>query len=553
MLGTENDPDIMEQGSAVTVEQEPTREELISDAAQILVNENEVLVGDELVEEPMPQMDFNSNLVEFISEDVAKKLASDLTSSIKGDKQSRSEWEKTYKEGLEYLGMKFDEQRSQPFEGSSGVVHPILAEAVTQFQAQAYKEMLPAKGPVKTEILGARTIETENQAERVQEFMNYYIMNVMKEYDPELDMLLFYLPLAGSAFKKVYFDFVTNKAVSKFIPPEDLIVPYEASDISSAERITHVINMSLNEVKKQQLTGFYANVDMPENSYADDDSDVETTIDEIQGVSPSYKEDRNRVIYEIHTVLDIEGFEDLDAQGNPTGLKLPYIITIDEDTETVLAIRRNYLQQDPLKNKINYFVQYKFLPGLGFYGLGLSHMIGGLSKASTSILRQLIDAGTLANLPAGFKARGMRIRDEDEPLQPGEFRDIDTTGGSLRENLIPLPIKEPSNVLMQLLGLLVDSGKRFAAIADMNVGDMNQAMPVGTTVALLERRTKVMSAIHKRLHYAQRIEFDLLARVFAEYLPPSYPFTNGTAPNEIKQQDFDGRVDIVPVSDPNIF
>ena len=553
MLGTENDPDIMEQGSAVTVEQEPTREELISDAAQILVNENEVLVGDELVEEPMPQMDFNSNLVEFISEDVAKKLASDLTSSIKGDKQSRSEWEKTYKEGLEYLGMKFDEQRSQPFEGSSGVVHPILAEAVTQFQAQAYKEMLPAKGPVKTEILGARTIETENQAERVQEFMNYYIMNVMKEYDPELDMLLFYLPLAGSAFKKVYFDFVTNKAVSKFIPPEDLIVPYEASDISSAERITHVINMSLNEVKKQQLTGFYANVDMPESSYADDDSDVETTIDEIQGVSPSYKEDRNRVIYEIHTVLDIEGFEDLDAQGNPTGLKLPYIITIDEDTETVLAIRRNYLQQDPLKDKINYFVQYKFLPGLGFYGLGLSHMIGGLSKASTSILRQLIDAGTLANLPAGFKARGMRIRDEDEPLQPGEFRDIDTTGGSLRENLIPLPIKEPSNVLMQLLGLLVDSGKRFAAIADMNVGDMNQAMPVGTTVALLERGTKVMSAIHKRLHYAQRIEFDLLARVFAEYLPPSYPFTNGTAPNEIKQQDFDGRVDIVPVSDPNIF
>ena len=553
MLGTENDPDIMEQGSAVTVEQEPTREELISDAAQILVNENEVLVGDELVEEPMPQMDFNSNLVEFISEDVAKKLASDLTSSIKGDKQSRSEWEKTYKEGLEYLGMKFDEQRSQPFEGSSGVVHPLLAEAVTQFQAQSYKEMLPAKGPVKTEILGARTIETENQAERVQEFMNYYIMNVMKEYDPELDMLLFYLPLAGSAFKKVYFDFVTNKAVSKFIPPEDLIVPYEASDISSAERITHVINMSLNEVKKQQLTGFYANVDMPENSYADDDSDVETTIDEIQGVSPSYKEDRNRVIYEIHTVLDIEGFEDLDAQGNPTGLKLPYIITIDEDTETVLAIRRNYLQQDPLKNKINYFVQYKFLPGLGFYGLGLSHMIGGLSKASTSILRQLIDAGTLANLPAGFKARGMRIRDEDEPLQPGEFRDIDTTGGSLRENLIPLPIKEPSNVLMQLLGLLVDSGKRFAAIADMNVGDMNQAMPVGTTVALLERGTKVMSAIHKRLHYAQRIEFDLLARVFAEYLPPSYPFTNGTAPNEIKQQDFDGRVDIVPVSDPNIF
>ena len=552
-LGTEDNPDIMEQGQSVVVEQEPTRQELISDAAQILVSEDEVLVGDELLEEPMPQMDFNSNLVEFIDDSILTKIASDLMSSIESDKQSRSEWEKTYKEGLEYLGMKFDEQRSQPFEGSSGVVHPLLAEAVTQFQAQSYKEMLPAKGPVKTEIIGARTIETESQAERVQAFMNYYIMNVMKEYDPELDMLLFYLPLAGSAFKKVYFDFVTNKAVSKFIPPEDLIVPYEASDIYSAERITHAISMSLNEVKKQQITGFYADVDIPETDYGEDTSDIESTIDEIQGVSPSYKEDRNRTIYEIHTVLDIEGFEDMGANGEPTGLKLPYIITIDENSETVLAIRRNYIEQDPLKNKINYFVQYKFLPGLGFYGLGLSHMIGGISKASTSILRQLIDAGTLANLPAGFKARGMRIRDEDQPLQPGEFRDIDTTGGSLRENLIPLPIKEPSNVLMQLLGLLVDSGKRFAAIADMNVGDSNQAMPVGTTVALLERGTKVMSAIHKRLHYAQKIEFELLAKVFAEYLPPSYPFTAGTAPNEIKQQDFDGRVDIVPVSDPNIF
>jgi hypothetical protein len=326
--------------------------------------------------------------------------------------------------------MKFDDSRSQPFEGSSGVVHPILAEAATQFQAQAYKEMLPAKGPVKTEIVGARTVETENQAERVQEFMNYYIMNVMEEYDPELDQMLFYLPLAGSTFKKVYFDFVLNRAVSKFIPPEDLIVPYEAPDISSAERITHSISMSANEIKKQQLSGFYANVDIGSESYSDDLSDIAEAIDEIQGVSPSYKENRNRTVYEVHTVLDIEGFEDVDEQGNPTGLKLPYIVTIEEDSEKVLSIRRNYLPNDLLKNKINYFVQYKFMPGLGFYGLGLSHMIGGLSKASTSILRQLIDAGTLANLPAGFKARGMRIRDEDDPLQPGEFRDIDTTGRS---------------------------------------------------------------------------------------------------------------------------
>tara|TARA_R110002167_G_scaffold19222_1_gene71221 strand:- start:796 stop:3279 length:2484 start_codon:yes stop_codon:yes gene_type:complete len=552
-LEPNNNLDVIEQGSTVTIPQEPSRQDLISDAAQILVNENEILVGDELEDEPMPDMEFDSNLVDFIDPSILTELSSDLISSVDSDKQSRGEWEKTYTEGLEYLGMKFDDSRSQPFEGSSGVIHPILAEAVTQFQAQAYKEMLPAKGPVKTEIVGAKTVETESQAERVQEFMNYYIMNVMQEYDPELDMLLFYLPLAGSAFKKVYFDFVTNKAISKFIPPEDLIVPYEASDISSAERITHAINMSLNEIKKQQVTGFYADVEISDQDYSEDDSDIKLQIDEIQGIESSYREDRNRTIYEIHTVLDIEGFEDVDANGEPTGLKLPYIITIDEASETVLSIRRNYLETDPLKNKINYFVQYKFLPGLGFYGLGLSHMIGGISKASTSILRQLIDAGTLANLPAGFKARGMRIRDEDQPLQPGEFRDVDTTGGSLRENLIPLPIKEPSNVLMQLLGLLVDSGKRFAAIADMNVGDSNAAMPVGTTVALLERGTKVMSAIHKRLHYAQKKEFQLLSKVFSDYLPPEYPFAMGSAPSEIKQQDFDGRVDVVPVSDPNIF
>ena len=552
-LGTENDPDIFDQNRSIEVIPEQSRQEQISDAAQILVNEEEVLITDELEQEPMPAIEFDSNLVDFIDDQILQTISSDLLSSIKSDKQSRSEWEKTYTDGLQYLGMKFDDARSQPFEGSSGVIHPILAEAVTQFQAQAYKEMLPAKGPVKTEIIGARTIESESQAERVQEFMNYYIMNVMQEYDPELDMLLFYLPLAGSAFKKVYFDFATNKAISKFIPPEDLIVPYEASDMSSAERITHAISMSLNEIKKQQITGFYADVEINDEDYSEDDSDVKSQIDEIQGIEASYKEDRNRTIYEIHTVLDIEGFEDVDVNGEPTGLKLPYIITIDEASEAVLAIKRNYQEGDPLKNKINYFVQYKFLPGLGFYGLGLSHMIGGLSKASTSILRQLIDAGTLANLPAGFKARGMRIRDEDQPLQPGEFRDIDTTGGSLRENLIPLPIKEPSNVLMQLLGLLVDSGKRFAAIADMNVGDSNAAMPVGTTVALLERGTKVMSAIHKRLHYAQKIEFKLLSKVFSDYLPPEYPFAMGSAPSEIKQQDFDGRVDVVPVSDPNIF
>ena len=552
-LGTENDPDVKVQGSAVNIVPDTTRDEQIQAAAQVLVDDEQVFLDDEIVAPAQPQMSFDANLVDFINQNTLEKISNDLLDSIQSDKESRSEWEKTYTDGLKYLGMKFDDTRSQPFEGSSGVVHPILAEAVTQFQAQAYKEMLPAKGPVKTEIVGARTIQTEDQAERVQEFMNYYIMNEMDEYDPELDQMLFYLPLAGSCFKKVYFDFVLNRAVAKFIAPEDLIVPYEATDISSAERITHSISMSANEIKKQQVTGFYANVDIGSGSYSEDLDDITEAIDDIQGISPTYKENRNRTVYEVHTVLDIEGFEDLDQKGMPTGLKLPYIVTIEEDSQKILSIRRNFRENDLLKNKINYFVQYKFLPGLGFYGLGLSHMIGGLSKASTSILRQLIDAGTLANLPAGFKARGMRIRDEDDPLQPGEFRDIDTTGGSLRENLIPLPIKEPSNVLMQLLGILVDSGKRFAAIADMNVGDMNAAMPVGTTVALLERGTKVMSAIHKRLHYAQRIEFGLLAKVFSEYLPPVYNYQVGSGPQQVKQIDFDDRVDIIPVSDPNIF
>jgi hypothetical protein len=552
-LGTENSPDIRVQGAAVEVFPEPSRADEIRNAAEILVAEEGILLDDEQFEERPPEMPFSANLAELVDDNILSKLASDILSSINQDKESRSDWEKTYTDGLKYLGMKFDEGRSQPFEGSSGVIHPILAEAVTQFQAQAYKEMLPAKGPVKTQIIGARTVETETQADRVQEFMNYYIMNVMKDYDPELDMMLFYLPLAGSAFKKVYFDNVLNKAVSKFIAPEDLIVPYEASDLSSAERVTHAINMSANEIKKQQLSGFYRNVDVSVSSYSGDESDVEKEIDELQGIEQSYSEDRDHTVYEVHTILDLEGFEDQGEDGEPTGLKLPYIVTIDEQAEKVLAIRRNYVEGDVFKNKVNFFVQYKFLPGLGFYGLGLSHMIGGISKASTSILRQLIDAGTLANLPAGFKARGMRIRDEDEPLQPGEFRDIDTTGGSLKENLIPLPIKEPSNVLMSLLGILVDSGKRFAAIADTNIGDANAAMPVGTTVALLERGTKVMSAIHKRLHYAQRLEFQLLSKVFAEYLPPDYGYDTGTGPGAVKQTDFDDRIDVVPVSDPNIF
>ena len=554
LLGTEEDPDVIPLSREMSVTPEPSREDMIRDAAQILVAEEDILIDDEIDSVPEAiQTPFDSNLVDFLDKSDLGKLASDVLESIDSDKESRSEWEKTYVEGLKYLGMKFDETRSQPFQGSSGVIHPILAESVTQFQAQAYKELLPAQGPVKTEIVGARTPEIEMQSQRVANFMNFYIMNVMQEYDPELDMLLFYLPIAGSAFKKVYYDQSMSRAVSKFIAPEDLIVPYEASDILSAERVTHVIRMSKNEIRKQQLSGFYADIELKGDAYTVNRSDIEEEIDEIEGQSPSYSENRDRTVYEVHTILDLPGYEDVDAEGKETGLKLPYIVTIDEQSQQVLSIRRNYTEQDVTKQKVNYFVQYKFLPGLGFYGLGLSHVIGGLAKASTSILRQLIDAGTIANLPSGFKARGMRIRDEDEPLQPGEFRDIDTTGGSLKENLIPLPVKEPSNVLMQLLGMLIDSGKRFASIADTNVGDVNAAMPVGTTVALLERGTKVMSAIHKRLHYAQRIEFQLLAKVFSEYLPPMYPYQAQGGAQEVKQTDFDGRVDVIPVSDPNIF
>ena len=553
-LGTENDPDVFSMGRELEVFPEPSRQDQIRGAAEILVADDQLLIDEEIDAPPAQiQVSFDANLVDEIDAIELSRLSNDVLASISADKESRSEWEDTYVDGLKYLGMHFDETRSNPFQGSSGVIHPILAEAVTQFQAQAYKELLPAKGPVKTEILGARSPEVEAQADRVQEFMNFYIMNVMKEYDPELDMLLFYLPLAGSAFKKVYFDTAAGRAMSKFIEPQDLVVPYEATDIFSAERVTHVLRMSKNEIRKQQLAGFYADIELTGGGVNFSRDEIEEQIDKIEGTAPGYSEDRDHTVYEVHTILDLPGFEDIGKDGEPTGLKLPYIVTIDEPTQRVLAIRRNYKEQDPLRQKVNYFVQYKFLPGLGFYGLGLSHMIGGLAKASTSILRQLIDAGTLANLPAGFKARGMRIRDEDDPLQPGEFRDIDTTGASLRENLIPLPIKEPSSVLMSLLGLLVESGKRFASIADMNVGDMNQAMPVGTTVALLERGTKVMSAIHKRLYYGQRIEFQLLATVFGEYLPPVYPYQTGTGPQEVKGQDFDGRVDIIPVSDPNIF
>ena len=498
--------------------------------------------------------DFYENLAEIIDTADLGSIYSNCMADYQDDKSSRKEWEDQYREGLEFLGMKF-EDRTEPFQGASGIIHPLLAESVTQFQAQAYKELLPSGGPVKTQVVGMMTPESDLQAARVQEFMNYQITQVMKEYDPETDQLLFYLPLSGSAFRKVHFDQSLDRPVSRFIPSEKLIVPYGASSLDNATRITHVIDMSINDVKKLQEAGFYKKSDLSYISspvYGDDG--IEEEIDELQGVKPSGRSGADECeILEMHVDLEIPGFEDVNAEGEETGIKLPYIVTLLPKQSAILSIRRNYQQNDPMRRRVDHFVHYKFLPGVGFYGFGLTHMIGGLSRGATSILRQLIDAGTLANLPGGFKARGIRIRDDDVPIQPGEFRDMDAPGGSLREALLPLPFKEPSGTLLNLLGMLVDAGRRFASIGDMQVGDGNQEAPVGTTVALLERGSRVMSAIHKRLHYSQRIEFNLLAGLFKNYLPPQYPYKTANGDQNIKQADFDDRIDVIPVSDPNIF
>ena len=495
---------------------------------------------------------FGSNLAEFLDDNQLNTISIELTAGIEKDKSSREDWEKTYTDGLKYLGMKFDQERSEPFAGASGVIHPLLGEAVTNFQAQAYKELLPSGGPVKTQVVGKYDSVVEEQAQRVADFMNYQIVHVMEEFDEELDQMLFYLPLAGSAFKKIYYDENLGRAVSKFIAPEDLIVPYFSTDLETCPRITNVVKMPENELKKLQAMGFYRKIDVG-TSYSPESGQIQEEIDELSGLEPSYDLGEVSVLYEVHCNLDIDGFEDVDENGNMTGVKLPYIVTIDASSNSVLSIYRNYAENDPLRKKIEYFVHFKFLPGLGFYGFGLTHMIGGLSKASTSILRQLIDAGTLANLPAGFKTRGIRIRDEDTPLQPGEFRDVDAPGGILGQAIQPLPFKEPSQTLLSLLNLLVNAGQRFASIAEINVGQGNPNAPVGTTLALLERSTKVLSAIHKRLHNSQKKEFRILAKVFQEYLPQEYPYNVANANNSIKLTDFDERVDIFPISNPDIF
>jgi hypothetical protein len=496
---------------------------------------------------------FDSNLAEVIDEQVLNTLGSELYQDIQSYKDSRADWEKAYTQGLDLLGFKY-ESRTEPFQGASSATHPVLAEAVTQFQALAYKELLPAEGPVRTQVVGLDTPEIQDQADRVAEFMNYQVMDVMKEYEPEFDQMLFYLPLSGSTFKKVYYDETLGRAVSKFIQAQDIIVPYTANSIDDAEAVVHVIKISENELRKQQVSGFYRDIELVASDELTQDDNIKSKERQLEGVTMSGQTEDVFTLLECHVNLDLEGFEDINPQtGEPTGIKLPYIITIEEGSREVLSIRRNYKQEDLLKRKINYFVHFKFLPGFGFYGNGLIQMIGGLSRTATQALRQLLDAGTLSNLPAGFKQRGIRIRDDAQSIQPGEFRDVDAPGGNLRDAFMTLPYKEPSQTLLALMGVVVQAGQRFASIADMQVGDGNQQAAVGTTVALLERGSRVMSAIHKRIYASMKEEFKLLANVFKLYLPPEYPYDVVGGQRNIKQADFDDKVDIIPVADPNIF
>ena len=503
------------------------------------------------VDMPEDGGDHFANLNELLPEDDTDEIGNQLQNDYMEYKMSRKDWERSYINGLDLLGFKYT-NRTEPFQGASGATHPVLAEAVTQFQALAYKELLPADGPVRTMVMGKSDPQKEMQAQRVKNFMNYQIMDQMKEYETDFDQMLFYLPLSGSTFKKVYYDDLLGRAVSKFVPADDLVVPYTATSLDDAEAVIHVVKMSENDLRKQMLSGFYSDIELtkPTGTVTNELEDKER---EVEGVTKSQRVDPLYTILECHVDLDLEGFEDLGPDGEPTGIKLPYVVTVEEGSRKVLSIRRNFAPNDPKKNKIQYFVHFKFLPGLGFYGLGLIHMIGGLSRTATAALRQLLDAGTLSNLPAGFKQRGVRVKDDSTAIQPGEFKDVDTPGGNLKDAFVFLPYKEPSATLLQLMGIVVQAGQRFASIADMQVGDGNQQAAVGTTVALLERGSRVMSAIHKRLYVGLKQEFKLLAKIFGESLPPEYPYDVPGASRNIKATDFDERVDVLPVADPNIF
>jgi len=502
--------------------------------------------GEQEIEEERPQDDFNANLAEDMDERTLKDMAMELIDEYKKDKTSRKEWEDAYIKGLDLLGTKYQEV-TKPFKGASGVTHPLLAESVTQFQAQAYKELVPSDGPVRTQVIGLQTPATEQQSDRVKDYMNYLLMEEMEDYTTDMDQMLFYLPLSGSTFKKIYYDALLDRPVSKFIPAEDLVVPYYASDLKDCERITHVLKMTPNEVTKKMAAGAYRDIDLIDSSSEPDS--VQKKLNELEGVKANSSDYLNTVL-EMHVDLNLDDFEDFDDKAKK--IKIPYIVTIDEGSGEVLSIYRNYKPDDITFARTEYFVHFKFLPGLGFYGFGLTHMIGGLSQAATQSLRQLIDAGTLKNLPAGFKSRGIRVRDDDQPIQPGEFRDVDAPGGNIRDQFFNLPFTEPSPTLYNLMGFVVQAGQKFAAITDSGVGNDTQNRAVGTTMALMERGSRVMSGVHKRCYYAMRLEFKILARICGESLPPEYPYDVYGGPRTIKAQDFDKRIDILPVADPNI-
>lgn len=490
---------------------------------------------------------FDSNLVDFIDEDELTSIGNELINAFNADRDSRADWEETYTKGLDQLGLKI-EDRTTPWAGACGVFHPMLSEAVIKFQSQAISEIFPAAGPVRTKIVGPIDSAKEKQSQRVQDYLNYLLTYEMTEYRTETEKMLFSLPLAGSAFRKIYFDPTLNRPSGIFVPAEDVVVNYGASDLETCERATHVMKKSTNDIRKMQVSGFYRDIELPDATPTS--SDITKKYNEMTGESESYSYDTRHTILEMQVDLDLKGFEDKDANGEETGIALPYVVTIDSPSGIILSIRRNYYEDDPAKLRRMHFVHYQYLPGLGFYGFGLIHMIGGLAKSATSILRQLVDAGTLSNLPGGLKARGLRIKGDDSPIMPGEFRDVDVPGGAIRDNITFLPYKEPSPTLFSLLQNIVEEGKKFASIAEMKTSDMNSQAPVGTTLALLERNMKVMSAVQARLHASMKREFEILVNVIKDFTEPTYPYEVAEG-QQIKVQDFDARVDVLPVSDPN--
>lgn len=489
---------------------------------------------------------FGDNLAEFMEDEALDRLSDELVSSYNADRSSRKDWEETYIKGLDQLGLKI-ENRTSPWDGACGVTHPILSEAVVRFQSQAIGEIFPQGGPVRTKIVGKSTSDKVKQAHRIEGYLNYLVTDVMKEYRSETERMLFSLPLAGSAFKKVYWDPNMGRPCAMFVPSEDMVVAYGTPSLSMAERVTQVMKHTTNEIRKMQFSGFYRDIDLP-NPVPDPD-DIQKKYDELTGESPSYEFDNRYTLLEMHVDIDLEGFEDT-FEGEETGIGLPYVITIELGSSKILSIRRNWFEDDPDKVRRQHFVHYEYVPGLGFYGLGLVHMIGGLAKSATSILRQLVDAGTLSNLPGGLKARGLRIRGDDTPISPGEFRDVDVPSGAIRDSITFLPYKEPSSVLYQLLLGIVEEGRRFASLTDLKISDMSNQAPVGTTLALLERSMKVMAAIQARLHDSMRGEFEVLQNIVKDHTPHEYPYAM-EGEEMMKAEDFDDRIDVLPVSDPN--